>query len=91
MFQIVTKGGGVVFAGEQEMKIFSTVFRDYGEKMVGKRYFPYQTVPVITGNNDDKSGFEIIKNGISIFRHLFKKFIFLLLTVVRFFEHFQDF
>ena len=32
MSEIVTKGGGVVFAGEQEMKIFSTVFRDYGEK-----------------------------------------------------------
>ena len=56
--------------------------------MFGKRYFPYQTVPVITGNNNDKSGFEIMKNGISIFRHLFKKFIFLFLTVVRFLEHF---
>ena len=32
-------GEGVVFAGGREMKIFSTVFRDFGKDMVGKRYF----------------------------------------------------
>ena len=32
---------GVAFAGGQEMKIFSTVFRDFGKNMVGKRYFQH--------------------------------------------------
>ena len=40
--------GGVVFAGGREMKIFSTVFRDFGKNMVGKRYFQHKMVPVIT-------------------------------------------
>ena len=31
--------GGVVFVGGREMKIFSTVFRDFGKNMVEKRYF----------------------------------------------------
>ena len=73
------------------MKIFSTVFRDFGKNMVGKRYFQHYTVPVITGKDNKKSAFEIIKNGISIFGHLFKIFFFLLLTLVRFLEHFEDF
>ena len=34
-------GGSEVFAGGQEMKIFSTVFRDSGKKMVGKQYFQH--------------------------------------------------
>ena len=34
-------GGSVVFAGGQEMKIFSMVFRDSGKKMVGKQYFQH--------------------------------------------------
>ena len=34
-------GGGVVFAGGREMKIFITVFRDFGKTMVGKRYFQH--------------------------------------------------
>ena len=34
-------GGGVVFAGGREMKIFSTVFHDFGENMVGQRYFQH--------------------------------------------------
>ena len=33
--------GGVVFAGGWEMKIFSTVFLDFGKNMVGKRYFQH--------------------------------------------------
>ena len=81
----------VVFAGGREMKIFNTVFRDCGKNMVGKRYFQHYTVPVITGKDNKKSAFEIIKNGISIFGHLFKNFFFLLLTLVRFLEHFEDF
>ena len=68
--------GSVVFAGGQEMKIFSTVFRDFGKNMVGKRYFQHKTVPVITAKNNEKLGFEIIKDGILIFRHLSKKFLF---------------
>ena len=35
------RGEGVVFAGGREMKIFSTVFRDFGKNMVGKRYFQH--------------------------------------------------
>ena len=64
------------FAGGREIKIFSTVFRDFGKNMVGKRYFQHWTVPVITDKNNEKSGFEIIKDGISIFGHLSKNFIF---------------
>ena len=81
---------GLVFAGGREMKTFSTVFRDFGKNMVGKRYFEHQTVPVNTGKNNEKSGFEIIKNGILKFGHLLKKKI-LFLTLVRFLEHFGDF
>ena len=29
--------------------------------MVGERYFQHQTVPVISGKTNEKSGFEIIK------------------------------
>ena len=69
------------------MKIFSTIFRDFGKNMVGKRYFQHKTVPVIAektkkqnkknpNNNNEKSGFEIIMNGISVFRHLLKKLFF---------------
>ena len=65
--------GGVVFSGGRKMKIFSTVFRDFGKNMVGKRYFQHYTVPVITGKNNEKSGFGIIKNGILIFEHPLKK------------------
>ena len=64
------------FAGGREMKIFSTVFRDFGKNTVGKRYFQHYTVPVITEKNNEKSGFEIIKNGISIFGHLSEKLFF---------------
>ena len=32
---------GVVFAGGREMKIFITVFRDFGKNIVGKRYFQH--------------------------------------------------
>ena len=31
----------VVFAGGQEVKIFSTVFRDLGKYMLGKGYFQH--------------------------------------------------
>ena len=31
------RGVGVIFAGGREMKIFSTVFRDFSKNMVGKR------------------------------------------------------
>ena len=68
--------GGVVFPGGREMKIFSTVFRDFGKNMVGKWYFQHKMVLVITAKNNEKSGFEIIKDGISIFRHLSKKSLF---------------
>ena len=64
---------GVVFFGGEEMKIFSMVFQDFEKNMVGKRYFQHWTVPVITRKNNEKSGFEIIINGISIFGHLLKK------------------
>ena len=66
----------MVFAGGREIKIFSTVFRDFGKNMVGKRYFQHWTVPVITDKNNEKSGFEIIKDGISIFGQQTKNFIF---------------
>ena len=56
----------VVFASGQEMKIFSTVFRE-----LGKRYFQHQMVPVITRKNNEKLGFEVIINDMSIFGHLF--------------------
>ena len=68
--------GDVVFVGRREMKIFSTVFWDFGQNMVGKRYFQHYTLPVITGKNNEKSGFEVITNGISIFEHFLKKIIF---------------
>ena len=32
---------GVIFAARREMKDFSTVFRDFGKNMVGKRYFQH--------------------------------------------------
>ena len=32
---------GVVSAGGQEMRTFSTVFRDFGKNMVWKRYFQH--------------------------------------------------
>ena len=32
-------GGGGVFAGRRDMKIFTTVFRDFGKNMVGKTVF----------------------------------------------------
>ena len=60
-------GGGVVFAVEQEMKIFSTIFRDFGKNMVVKRYLQHSALPVITGKNNEKSGSEIMK---TIFRYL---------------------
>ena len=31
------RGVGVIFAGGREMKIFSTVFREFSKNMVGKR------------------------------------------------------
>ena len=34
-------GRGVVFTGGREMKIFSTVFPDFGNFMLGKRYFQH--------------------------------------------------
>ena len=58
------------------MKIISTVFRDFGENMVRKWYFQHETVPVITEKKNEKLGFEIIKNSISICGHLSKKIIF---------------
>ena len=64
------RGRGRIFAGGWEMKILSTVFRDFEKNMVGKRYFQHQTVPIITRKNNEISEFEIIKNGISIFGHL---------------------
>ena len=68
------------------MKIFSTVFRDFGKNTLGKRYFNTMveeiTVEEITEKNNEKSGFEIIKNDISIFGHLSKKNFFFILTLV---------
>ena len=42
--------------------------------MVGKRYFQHYKVPVNTEKNNEKSGFEIIKNGVPIFGHFSKNF-----------------
>ena len=51
------RGGSiVVFAGRREMKIFSTVFRDFGKNRVGKRYFQHYKVLVIAGKNNGRSG-----------------------------------
>ena len=58
------KKGGVVFAGGRQMKIFSTVFRDFGENVVGERYFQHWRVPKITGKINKKSRLVIIKNSI---------------------------
>ena len=58
------------------MNIFSTVFRDFEKNMVGKQYFQHYTVPIITRKNNEKSVFEIIINGISIFENLCKKIFF---------------
>ena len=40
---LINRGGGgsVVFVDGPEMKIFSTLFRDFGKNMVGKRYPPH--------------------------------------------------
>ena len=40
IFMVLINGGerSVVFVGGREMKIFSTLFRDFGKNMVGKRY-----------------------------------------------------
>ena len=91
-------GEGVVFAGGQEEKIFSTVFRDFGKDVkwdlkdiVGKRYFQHKTVPVIPRKNNKKLWFEIFIKGISIFGHLFLKNYFLVLTLFRFLKHLEDF
>ena len=43
--------------------------------MVGKRHFQHQTMSVNTGKNNEKSGFKIIKKGISVIGHLSKKFL----------------
>ena len=61
----------VVLAGGREINIFTTVFLDLGKYMLGKWYFQHETVPVITRKNNEKLGFEVIINGISIFGHLF--------------------
>ena len=37
------------------------------EKYVGKRNFQHYTVPAITAKNNEKSGFEIIKNSIMLY------------------------
>ena len=68
-------GGGGVFAGGLEMKIFSTIFRDF------EKYDQETVFPTLDGASNywkiiEKSRFEIIKNGISIFRYLSKKFLF---------------
>ena len=38
---LIIRGGGVIFAGGREMKIFSMVPRDFAKNMVGKRYFQH--------------------------------------------------
>ena len=68
------------------MKIFSTVFRDFGKNTLGKRYFNTMVEELrwrkLLKKNNEKSGFEIIKNDISIFGHLSKKNFFFILTLV---------
>ena len=59
-----------------------TVFRDFGKNMVGKRYFQHQTVLVITGKNNEKSGFKITKNDFDVWTVYLKKY---------FFKHLPDF
>ena len=47
-------------------------------------------VPVTTVKNSKKSGFEVIKNGISIFGNLSKKiYIYMFLTLARILEDFN--
>ena len=41
-------------------------------------------MPLITGKNNKKLGFELIKSGISIFGDFSKKFLFLFLILVKF-------
>ena len=53
-------GGGVC------IMYFQYGISRFWKNMVGKRYFQHQTVPVIAGNNNKKSGFETIINGIEI-------------------------
>ena len=67
---------GVVFGSRQEMKIFSTVFRDFGKNMVGKTVFSTLGGVANYWRKQQKIEFEIIKNGISIFGHLLKKIFF---------------
>ena len=69
-------GGGIVFASGREVKIFSTVFQDFGKNIVGKWYFQPQMVPI-----NKKSGFG----------DLSKKSSFLISTLVRFSEHLENF
>ena len=68
------------------MKIFSTVFRDFGKNTLGKRYFNTMVEELrwrkLLKKNNEKSGFEIIKNDISIFGHPSKKNFFFILTLV---------
>ena len=80
-------GGGcdAVFAVEQEMKIFSTIFWDFGKNMVVKWYLQHSALPVITGKNNEKLGSEIMK---TIFRYLniFWKNIFFAFNTCRVFR-----
>ena len=64
------EGGGVVFAGRREMKIFSTVLR-FWEKYDRETVFPTLDGAGNYWKNNEKSGFETIINGILIFEHLF--------------------
>ena len=69
-------GGGIVFASGREMKIFSTVFRDFGKNMVRKRYFQPQMVPVNTEKKKKKTQKNPKNPEKSGFGHLLKKFSF---------------
>ena len=59
--------------------------------MVWKRYFQYQTLPLITDKNNEKSGFETMKKRYFDIWTSLKNISFFILTLVRFLQHFEDF
>ena len=63
----------------------------YGVSRFWEKYGGETLFPTLDGASNEKSGFDIVINRISIFRHLLKTNFFLLLTLFRFLGHLEDF
>ena len=75
-WKILSRKGVIRFAGGRKMKIFSTVFQDFLKNNGREPAFLTLNGASNYRLNKQKLGFEVIKNGISIFGHLPKKLRF---------------